>query len=256
MKLLPAVDIRGGRTVQLVGGVPGSEKVSLPDPVATAKELLGRGFDELHVVDLDAALGSGSNLSLISDLILDCGVPVQVGGGVRSYDAAEQLFAAGAARVIVGTRAVQDPEWLELLAARWPHRIVVACDVKGLQVVTKGWTETTALTAPEFLARLAGVPLAGVLVTDVSREGQLAGINGQLFAQLVRCTSHPLQAAGGVTTVEDIRSLNEAGAAAAVLGMTLYAGTLDVKQAARAARSQPQHQAQPEPSHQNVRETP
>lgn len=253
MKLLPAVDIRGGRTVQLVGGVPGTEKVSLPNPVATAEELLGRGFDQLHVVDLDAALGQGSNLDLITELIAAFDVPVQVGGGVRDDEAAARLFGAGAARVIVGTRAVQDHAWVENLAQQWPNRIVVACDVKGVQVVTRGWTETTALTAHDFLNRMTALPLASVLVTDVSREGQLAGINGSLFEDLVNATVHPLQAAGGVTTVNDISTLNRAGVAAAVLGMSLYTGTIDVAQAFKAAA---RSATQPEASPENDRETP
>ena len=236
MKLLPAVDIRGGRTVQLVGGVPGTERVSLPDPVATARELVGRGFDRLHVIDLDAALGHGSNLELITELIASVDVPVQVGGGVRSDEAAEKLFAAGATSVIVGTRAVTDHGWLTDLANAWPGRVVVACDVKGTQVVTKGWTETTSLEATGLLARLSGLPLAGVLVTDVSREGQLAGINAELFTKLAAATSHALQAAGGVTTVEDITALKQANVAAAVLGMALYTGTLDARQALAAAQ--------------------
>lgn len=231
MRLLPAVDIRGGRTVQLVGGRPEDERVSLPDPAATARHFLELGFEELHVIDLDAALGSGSNLTLVRELVAAYQVPVQVGGGVRSDEAVADLIEVGAARVIVGTRAVEDPAWLERNAGLYPGRLMVACDVKdgaeGGKVVSRGWTETTALAAEELLARLADVPLAGVLVTDVSREGRLQGVNAELFARLAASTPHPLLAAGGVTSLSDLRELERAGVAGAVLGMSLYTGAID-----------------------------
>lgn len=238
MRLLPAIDLKGGRTVQLVGGQPGTERVSLPDPVAQAQKFLALGFEELHVVDLDAALGQGSNLSLVRELIAASAVPVQVGGGVRSLAAAADLLEAGAARVIVGTRAVEDPAWLSTMATQLPGRLVVACDVKGSQVVSRGWTANTGVHALSFLATLDALPLAGVLVTDVSREGRLAGINAELFAQLAAATPHPLLAAGGVTTLEDLRALSRAGAAGAVLGMSLYAGDIDAGAALKLFKEQ------------------
>lgn len=234
MRLLPAIDIRGGRTVQLVGGKPGTERVSLPDPLAVALEFLDLGFEELHVIDLDAALGGGDNLALVRQLIARCPVPVQVGGGSRSDDAVRALLAAGAARVIVGTRAVEDPAWLMRMAEEFPGQLVVACDAKGEMVVSRGWTESTAVGALELLASLDEVPLAGVLVTDVSREGRLAGIDTDLFQRLTRGTSHPLLAAGGVTALSDLEELRKAGAAGAVLGMSLYTGAIDARTALRA----------------------
>lgn len=239
MRLLPAIDIRGGRTVQLVGGQPGTERVSLPDPLATARRFVELGFEELHVVDLDAALGNGNNQDLVRDLIATSSVPVQVGGGVRGHEAVTGLLNAGAARVIVGTRAVEDPEWLERMATQRPNDLVVACDVRDDKVVSRGWTESTALSALEFLERLEHLPLAGVLVTDVSREGRLAGIDGALFSRLARATSHPLLAAGGVTSMEDLEALNMAGAAGAVLGMSLYTGAIDPVAALRAFKETP-----------------
>ena len=227
MRLLPAIDIRGGRTVQLVGGRPEDERVSLPDPAATARRFLELGFEELHVIDLDAALGSGSNLTLVRALVAGSPVPVQVGGGVRSDEAVTELIEAGATRVIVGTRAVEDPAWLERNANLYPGRLVVACDVKGGKVVSRGWTETTALEAQEILDRLEGSELGGVLVTDVSREGRLQGVDPELFARLAAGTSHPLLAAGGVTSLNDLRELERAGVAGAVLGMSLYTGAID-----------------------------
>lgn len=222
-----ALDLRGGRVVQLVGGRPEDERVSLPDPVAVARRWADAGFRALHVVDLDAALGSGSNRAAVEAILRSVEVPVQVGGGVRDDAAAADLLAAGAAGVVVGTRAVEQTDWVDALAARHPERIVVAADVRGERVVTRGWTEEAALTAPELLDRLAPLPLAGVLVTDVGREGRMEGADATRFADLAGRTRHPLLASGGITTLADLRALERGGVAGAVLGMALYTGALD-----------------------------
>jgi phosphoribosylformimino-5-aminoimidazole carboxamide ribotide isomerase len=223
-----AIDLRGGRVVQLVGGRPEAERISLPDPAAVARRWVECGFVALHVVDLDAALGSGGNGAAIDAVLAAAGdVPVQVGGGVRTTERAEALFAAGAARVVVGTRAVQDRQWLELLTNRWPDRIVVAADVRGDDIVTHGWTAGAGVDAAAFLAGLAELPLAANLVTDVSREGRMAGVDTERFGLLVRQSTQPLLASGGVANAADLAALRNAGAAGAVLGMALYTGALD-----------------------------
>jgi len=231
----PAIDLKAGRVVQLVGGRPEAERVSLPDPVAVARRWVDAGFRALHVVDLDAALGAGTggvggrstNFSVVRAILEAVDVPVQVGGGVRDDDAARALFDAGAARVIVGTRAVEDPSWLEALAARWPGRVVVAADVRGGLIVTRGWTATSALEAGALLERLDPLPLGAVLVTDVSREGRLAGADIERFRAYAAATRHPLIAAGGIRAAADLRALERAGVAGAVLGMALYTGRIE-----------------------------
>jgi phosphoribosyl isomerase A len=229
-----AVDLMGGRVVQLVGGLPDQERVSLPDPAAVAMHWVQCGFRALHVVDLDAALGSGDNSGAIRAVIDAAGaVPVQAGGGVRSTARAEALLNAGVARVVVGTRAVEDPAWLERLAERWPQRIVVAADVRGDDVVVRGWTASAGRRADELLQALTALPLAGVLVTDVTREGRMVGADAARFAQLAAATAHPLLASGGVAGPQDLADLAAAGAAGAVLGMALYTGALDPHQVAR-----------------------
>ena len=133
-----AIDLRDSNVVQLVGGDPADERIRWRDPVAVAQRWVSSGFEQLHIVDLDAALGSGNNRAIIGDIIRAVTVPVQVGGGVRTDEIADELFEAGAARVIVGTRAVREPEWLEHLAARYPERIVLAADVRERNVVIAG----------------------------------------------------------------------------------------------------------------------
>lgn len=233
MIALAAIDVRGGRVVQLVGGRPEEERVSLPDPAAVARRWQDAGFAALHVVDLDGALSSGGNRDAVEAVLRAATVPVQVGGGVRDADAVERLLTSGAARVVVGTRAVEEPQWLEGLVTRHPGRLVVAADVRGERVVTRGWTAEVELTAEALLERLDGLPLAAVLVTDVGREGGMGGADTERFRRLAAATRHPLQASGGIASAEDLRELARAGASGAVLGMALYTGALDASAVAR-----------------------
>jgi phosphoribosylformimino-5-aminoimidazole carboxamide ribotide isomerase len=222
-----AIDLRGGRVVQLVGGRPEDERVSLPDPAGVAGRWQNAGFAALHVVDLDAALGSGDNNASIRAVLEAADVPVQVGGGVRTTERARSLLQDGAQRVVVGTRAVEDRPWLTELTQQWPGSIVVAADVKDGEVVVRGWTAGSGLRADEFLQGLDELPLAGVLVTDVGREGRMVGVDAVLFTQLAAATRHPLIASGGVGDAADLAALAAAGSAGVVLGMALYTGALD-----------------------------
>jgi phosphoribosylformimino-5-aminoimidazole carboxamide ribotide isomerase len=224
----PAVDLRGGRCVQLVGGRPEDERISLPDPLAVARDWWEKGFRTLHVVDLDAALGHGDNLALVEALCSATPATVQVGGGVRDDEAAARVLTAGANRVIVGTRAVDDPGWLADLAERFPDRIMVAADIRDGIVLRRGWTEASTLNVLDFVAGLTSLPLAGVLCTDVGREGKVQGIDLEGAVAVIRASPHPVWISGGVSSMQDLTNLNEAGAAGAVLGMALYTGALDV----------------------------
>lgn len=229
----PAVDLKGGRCVQLVGGRPEDERVSLSDPVAVAERWWDLGFGTLHVVDLDAALGSGDNLALLERVLTTTPAETQVGGGIRDDLRADALLDAGADRIVVGTRALDDPAWLADLAERHPGRVMVAADVRDGQVLRKGWTEATGLAITDLLGRLASLPLAGVLSTDVAREGRVAGIDPVSTAATVRASAYPVWISGGVSTLEDLMHLERSGAAGAVLGMALYTGKLDPDEVAR-----------------------
>jgi len=224
---IPAVDLKGGRCVQLVGGRPEAERVSLPDPLAVAQGWRDRGFSLLHLVDLDAALGTGDNLPLLAQIAGEVGGALQAGGGVRSEARAQALLDAGLARVIVGTRAVEEPEWLEALALKHPGRIAVAADIRDGIVLSRGWTEASTLRVDRFLASLDALPLAGILCTDVGREGRLEGIDRASVQEVLSATLHPVWISGGVTTLAELDFLAEAGAAGAVLGMALYTGALN-----------------------------
>lgn len=233
MIAVPAVDLREGRCVQLVGGRPEDERVSLPDPLAVALRWWDMGFNTLHIVDLDAALGLGSNREIIPRLIAATGARVQAGGGVRSTEDVGDLLHAGARRVIVGTRAIDDPEWLERTSELHPDRIVVAADIRDGRVLRKGWKEASSYHIEEFLGRLTSLPLAGILCTDVSREGRMEGIQLAQITSVIDSSPHPVWVSGGISTMEELRALHEAGAQGAVLGMALYTGLLPAQDVAK-----------------------
>jgi phosphoribosylformimino-5-aminoimidazole carboxamide ribotide isomerase len=229
MIVIPAVDLREGACVQLEGGEYDRERVRMPNPILVARSWTELGFRALHVVDLDAATGRGSNEDLVRELIREAEVPVQVGGGVRSSERIDLLLTDGAERVVVGTRALEEPEWLAHVASLFPLQLVVAADVRDRRIVTRGWMRTLEEHIDDAIDQLNDLPLAGVLVTAVHREGQLAGTDHALMEDVAERSIHPVQASGGITTLQDLRRLEEAGVAGAIVGMALYTGALDAR---------------------------
>ncbi|HKK93169.1 MAG TPA: 1-(5-phosphoribosyl)-5-[(5-phosphoribosylamino)methylideneamino] imidazole-4-carboxamide isomerase [Longimicrobiales bacterium] len=225
----PAVDLRGGRCVQLVGGRPEDEAVTLPDPVAVALDWVDQGYRALHLVDLDAALGSGDNRAVFGDILdaIPDEIDIQIGGGIRDEAAFEEVLALGPDRLVVGTRAVEDAAWRRSVAEAHPGRLVVAADIRDGDVVTKGWTESSGVDVLDFLRELDDLPLGGILCTDVGREGLMKGIDRAGVRAVVDGTRHPVWVSGGVTTLDELAFLGEIGAYGAVLGMALYTDTLD-----------------------------
>lgn len=238
MIVYAALDLRGGRAVQLVGGSPDDERASREDPVKAASEWTDWGFGGLHVVDLDAAFEEGDNDPVIREILEAKKIPVQVGGGVRSDERIAELLDLGADRVVIGTRAVEDPRWRRAAAKEHPDRLVVAADVREGRITTRGWTRNTAIYAGEFLRELARDPLAAVLVTDVGREGGMGGVDAGMYESICQATEHPVIAAGGVATADDLRKLVGAGVAGAVVGMALYTGGIKPQDVRRYAAAQ------------------
>jgi phosphoribosylformimino-5-aminoimidazole carboxamide ribotide isomerase len=224
---IPAVDLRDGACVQLVGGSYADERVREPDALAAARRWAECGFAVLHVVDLDAATGRGDNSAVVAGILRDAPGDVYVGGGVRTTDRISELLDAGAARVIVGTRAVEDPEWLSSVAARFPDRLIVAADARDRAVVTRGWTRAGTRDVVALAEELSQLPLAALLVTAVHREGQMRGPDLRLIDEVVSASRVPVIASGGVGSRSDLDSLAELGVAATIIGMALYTGTLD-----------------------------
>lgn len=233
MIAIPAIDLRDGACVQLVGGSFENERVRLGDPVAVARRWRELGFRSLHVVDLDAATSRGRNDETVARIIeMSDGVDVQVGGGVRSLERACHLLTSGASRVVTGTRALEDPGWLRDLAGRHPARMIVAVDVRDSRPVVRGWSEATQLDLRAVLESLNGLPLAGLLVTAVDVEGRLGGPDLSLMESVLRASTQPVIAAGGITTLDDLRSLDALGIRGAVIGMALYTGDMDAARCA------------------------
>lgn len=229
MIAIPAVDLRDGACVQLVGGEYANEKVRLPDPASVARDWTNQGFMRLHVVDLDAATGRGNNTKVIREILHEASVPVQVGGGVRDEGRIERLIDDGATYVVVGTRAIEDEDWLVEMANTFPGQLIVAADVRQRQIVTRGWTKTSSRNVVHFVEELAALPLAGILVTAVHKEGLMQGTDVQLMHDVAEASAWPVMASGGVSSMDDLHALEHRGLAAAVLGMALYTGAMETR---------------------------
>lgn len=225
--MIPAIDLRDGACVQLVGGSYANERVRITDPIGVAAGWADAGFKRVHVVDLDAATARGSNRGMVKQLLAASEVSVQCGGGVRDLEFIEELLAAGASEVVLGTKAVEDSEWLEKAANLFPHRLIVAADTRGRNVATRGWSETLSLDVTTFVKELNRLPLAAILVTAIDCEGRMEGSDVGLMRELASVSRLPLQASGGVGTLGDLRDLAGAGVTGAVVGMALYTGALE-----------------------------
>jgi phosphoribosylformimino-5-aminoimidazole carboxamide ribotide isomerase len=181
----------------------------------------------LHVVDLDAATGRGTNRETVNRLLAANGLSMQCGGGVRDLESIEVLFAAGASNVVLGTKAIEDRDWLEQAVATYPNKLIVAADAKGRKVATRGWSQTLSMDVTSLVKDLNRLPLAAILVTAIDWEGQMKGSDVNLMRELAGLSQHPLQASGGVGTLADLRDLAAAGVSAAIVGMALYTGALE-----------------------------
>ena len=230
MIVTPAVDLRNGRCVQLVGGAYDQQMVELDDPVGVAARWESDGFDTLHVVDLDAATNRGSNAEVVERILDSASADVQVGGGLRSTESVDRMISAGAARVVLGTRALEDRAWLENVVSAYPEQVVVAADTQGSAIVTHGWVKRSAKSLEAEISALNDLPLAGLLVTAVHKEGLMNGPDLDLMREVVALSDHPVQASGGIATIDDIRSLAELGISSAIVGMALYTGALSAAQ--------------------------
>jgi phosphoribosylformimino-5-aminoimidazole carboxamide ribotide isomerase len=228
MIAIPALDLRSGACVQLVGGSYEREVLRIADPVAVARRWGECGFQRLHLVDLDAATRRGSNACLVRS-ILEARIPreIHVGGGIATEETIRDLLTRGATNVVIGSRAMEDGSWLAKVAEDFPGRTIVAADVRGRRVLTHGWVRELAVDISDALVALDGLSLAGVLVTAVHREGQLRGPDIDLMRQVVQGTGTPIYAAGGITTHGDLLALQRCGVHAAVVGTALYTGALD-----------------------------
>ena len=236
-EVIPAVDVRDGQAVQLVGGERHSGN-EYGDPVVAAERWVEQGARTLHLVDLDGAFeGERANAAAIERIVETIDVPVQFGGGIRTASDARDLLDRGVDRVILGTAAVENPEFVAEISETHPGSVVVSLDARGGEVMISGWTEGTGLdpttAAAEYEQRGAGA----ILFTDVDVEGRLDGVQTDPVRRLVDAVEIPVVASGGVATIDDIRALRDAGASAAVVGSALYEGRFTLDDAIEALAS-------------------
>jgi phosphoribosylanthranilate isomerase len=232
LELLPAVDIADGQAVRLVQGAAGSE-TSYGDPLAAALAWQSAGAEWIHLVDLDAAFGRGSNRDLLHAVVGKLDVKVEMSGGIRDDESLEAAMATGCARVNIGTAALEDPVWCASAIARWGDRVAIGLDVRGTTLSGRGWTRDGG-ELYEVLARLDSEGCARYVVTDVTKDGTLRGPNLDLLREVCARTARPVVASGGVSSLDDLRaiaSLVPLGVEGAIVGKALYAGAFTLEQA-------------------------
>ena len=229
--VIPAIDLLGGRCVRLLKGDYQLPTVYSENPLEVVGEFVQAGATRLHVVDLDAARGSGENKTVIESILRGDDVQVQVAGGIRSAEAVDSWLGAGAHAVVMGTAAVRDPRLLERCARRHPGRILTALDVRDEKAAVSGWTETDPVMIGSLLARWDRLPLAGVIVTCIDRDGTLSGPDLVTLARVRSMTGLPVHYSGGVSSLDDIAQVAAAGAYAVILGKALYEGRITLEQA-------------------------
>ncbi|MCA9267813.1 MAG: 1-(5-phosphoribosyl)-5-[(5-phosphoribosylamino)methylideneamino]imidazole-4-carboxamide isomerase [Planctomycetales bacterium] len=236
MQIWPAIDLRGGKCVRLMQGDYDRETVYGDDPAATARRWVGEGAEHLHLVDLDGARdGALVNRQAIADIVRATDVPTELGGGVREATTVDALLELGLARVVIGTKAIREPDWLREICRQFPQRIVLGIDARDGRVATDGWLETSDMSAAELARAFDDEPLAAIVYTDIATDGMLQGPNVAAMGEMAQAVDTPVIASGGVTTREDIRRLKAVGVAGCIVGRALYEGKLTVAQAIAAA---------------------
>jgi 1-(5-phosphoribosyl)-5-[(5-phosphoribosylamino)methylideneamino] imidazole-4-carboxamide isomerase/N-(5'phosphoribosyl)anthranilate isomerase len=236
-ELLPAVDVADGQAVRLVQGEAGSE-TSYGDPLAAAMQWQDDGAEWIHLVDLDAAFGRGSNRDLLARVVAAVDVKVELSGGIRDDDSLDAALATGATRVNIGTAALENPDWVRAAIARHGDRIAVGLDVRGTTLAARGWTQEGGELF-DVLDRLDRDGCPRYVITDVRRDGTLTGPNLDLLRSVCERTDKPVVASGGVSTLEDLRALaklGELGVEGAIVGKALYAGAFTLPEALDAVR--------------------
>ena len=235
MIVIPAVDIKGGRCVRLKQGRMSEETVYSDDPVQMAVTWVRKGAERIHLVDLDGAVGGKRvNAEVIRSIVRSVGVPVELGGGIRSLDSIQFYLGAGVQWVILGTVAFKNPTLMEEACSRFPGRVMLAIDARDGRVAVEGWTEDTDRSAVDIAGPFDGLGMAAVIYTDIQRDGMSVGSNLQATGELADALETPVIASGGISGIEDIRkvkTLSSRGVTGVITGRALYEGTLDLEQA-------------------------
>ncbi len=237
MDILPAIDLIDGKCVRLVQGEYHKKITYKDDPVAQAREFHEAGAEWLHIVDLDGAkLGKPMNAEVVAAIASQVPMKIELGGGIRNEEAIVKMLEAGVTRLILGSSAIKQFDWFCEMARKYPNRLVLGLDARGSTVATEGWLKQGAHSVLDFAKQAAELPLDAIIYTDISKDGMLSGPNIERTKALVEAVDLPIVAAGGVTTVEDVKTLKAAGVAGAIIGRALYEGTITLAEALEAEK--------------------
>ncbi|MBY0525013.1 MAG: 1-(5-phosphoribosyl)-5-[(5-phosphoribosylamino)methylideneamino]imidazole-4-carboxamide isomerase [Gemmataceae bacterium] len=232
MLILPAIDLRGGQCVRLRQGDYNQETVFGDDPAAMARRWTDGGAKYLHLVDLDGARdGKPVNGDSVRRIVAAAGIPCQLGGGLRSEEHIKEALGWGVDRVVLGTRALRDPDWFESVCRRFPGKIVAGIDAKQGKVATDGWLNVADCSALDLARQLSAWPIAAIVYTDIARDGMMQGPNVAGLAEMAAAVPTPVIASGGVTTLEDVRQLATLPLGGCIIGRALYEGRIDLAEA-------------------------
>ncbi len=242
MILFPAIDIRNGRCVRLTEGKFECETVFAEDPAEMAVRWADAGAEYLHVVDLDGALaGQSANIEVIKRILAKVKIPVQVGGGIRTLANIENMLALGVTRVILGSVAVRNPELVREACQKFPGQVVVGIDAKNGEVAVEGWGIGGGIDAVELAKKMAAVGVEHIIFTDISRDGMLSGVNVEATAELAKTSGIKVIASGGVSSLADLKALQEHaadGIEGCIIGKAIYTGAIDLKEALAALKEE------------------
>jgi phosphoribosylformimino-5-aminoimidazole carboxamide ribotide isomerase len=236
MYIIPAIDLRDGKCVRLIQGRYDRQINYEDNPVKQAKQFIADGAEWLHIVDLDGAkTGTPVNTDTIASIAALGRLKIEVGGGLRDEASIKQLLDLGVERVIIGTKAVSDFDWFSRMAEKFSGRIVLGLDARGSQVATHGWLRDSSQTILEFAVEAAKLPIAAIIYTDIARDGMMTGPNFERTKELIDAVNVPVVASGGVKEISDIPKLSKIGAAAVIIGRSLYEGAMNLADAIKAA---------------------
>ena len=236
MYIYPAIDLYGGKAVRLFKGDYDQMTVYSDDPVSVAKDFAAAGASHIHLVDLEGAkIGKPANLDTIRAIVETTGLFAEVGGGIRDMETVDSYLSIGVSRVILGTAAVKDPDFLKAALQKYGEKIAVGVDLKDGFVAIKGWTETSDLKAEEFFEKMQKLGVRTIICTDISRDGAMKGTNRALYRALSEKFDIDLIASGGVSSMEDVMALADMKLHGAIIGKAYYIGAIDLKQALEAA---------------------
>ena len=237
MILFPAIDLYEGQAVRLYQGDYRQMTVYSPDPAALARKFAATGATHIHLVDLEGARdGTTPNLELIRRIAAETGLFVEVGGGIRNMDIARAYLENGVSRVILGTAAVTDPDFLQNALDTWGERVAVGADLRDGQVAIRGWQQTSDEGAEAFFDRMQGLGVSTMICTDISRDGAMRGANLELYRSLAKRQGLQIVASGGVSSLDDIKALRQMDLYGAILGKAYYTGAVDLADALEAAK--------------------